>query len=63
MMVFNENYGELPKSLLSLIRRHNVSPADYDILEFSGMSFSDMEAHIKSNLRDGMYVMPWPLEV
>lgn len=29
-MTFHESYGSLPTHLLSLYRRHNVSPADHD---------------------------------
>ena len=32
-MVFDEWYGELPAKLLRLVKKHNVSPADYQDLE------------------------------
>lgn len=32
MMTFHESYGHLPKSTLRLIKKHNVSPADFDMM-------------------------------
>lgn len=29
-MTFNENYGTLPRKTLALVRKYNVSPADFD---------------------------------
>lgn len=29
-MTFHESYGDLRRDTLTLIRKHNVSPADYD---------------------------------
>jgi hypothetical protein len=29
-MTFHESYGMIPKRLLTLYRRHNVSPSDHD---------------------------------
>lgn len=41
-MTFHESYGHLPKSTLTLIRKHNVSPLDYDlILNACGHSWGD----------------------
>ena len=31
-MTFHESYGNLPTNTLRLIRKHNVSPADFDEL-------------------------------
>lgn len=32
VMTFHESYGDLPKNLLTLVRKFNVSPADWDAL-------------------------------
>lgn len=31
-LVFNEWYGELRQSTLNLVKKYNVSPADFDML-------------------------------
>lgn len=64
-MTFHESYGSLPKRTLSLIRKHNVSPADFDLMTdllgfeaYSGMGRVDWEVidnHIVSNSETGMY--------
>jgi hypothetical protein len=47
MMTFHESYGDLPKSTLALIKRHNVSPCDYDelVAEY-GDNFAAIETAI-----------------
>lgn len=43
-MTFHESYGELPKRVLTLIRRYNISPADYDqILNAFGYVYGDSD--------------------
>lgn len=58
-MTFHESYGNLPESTLRLIRKHNVSPADFDLMtDLLGMSndWSEINEHIRANLSDsGMY--------
>lgn len=40
-MTFHESYGELRQSTMRLVRKHNVSPADWDqILDSLGFSWS-----------------------
>lgn len=70
MMTFHESYGNLPKSTLRLVRKHNVSPADFDMmLDLLGMDawvpsdgvnvgrpdWSVIDDHIVSNSETGMY--------
>lgn len=59
-MVFDESYGNLPKSTLRLVKRHNVSPADFDYMtDILGMEndWSVINRHITDNLTaSGMYV-------
>lgn len=65
-MVFDESYGNLPKSTLRLIRKYNVSQADYDmILDLLGLAawngvhtladWDMIDDHIVSNSETGMY--------
>lgn len=62
MMTFHESYGELPVSTLRLIKRNNVSPADYEMLlyKFGNVDthFPDVEAFIREHSPDGMYRPP-----
>lgn len=69
-MTFHESYGTLPHFTLTLIRRYNVSPADFDLmtdlLGFDAWIPSDgvnvgrpdwsvIDDHIISNSETGMY--------
>ena len=64
-MTFHESYGNLPTKTLRLIRKHNVSPADFDImtdiLGFDAyqpggiIDWSVIGDHIVSNSEMGMY--------
>lgn len=63
-MTFHESYGTLPKSTLRLIRKFNVSPADYDFImmessrifgEDGEVDWSVIDEHIVSNSETGMY--------
>lgn len=67
-MTMNENYGTLPVLTLNLIRRFNVSPADYDLMldilnpwidgDDENHGRPDWDAinnHIVSNSETGMY--------
>lgn len=51
-MTFHECFGELPKSLLTLIRKHNVSPADYYFMEelYGEGNFEAFRNHILGNV-------------
>lgn len=70
MMTFHESYGTLPKSTLALIRKYNVSPADFDMMcDLLGFAawvpatvrldgepdWSVIDEHIVSNSETGMY--------
>ena len=55
-MVFDERFGEIPVVLARLMRKANVSPADFYAMEYMNMSHSDMLAHIKENTINGQYV-------
>lgn len=67
-MTFDESYGYLPTSTLALIRKHNVSPADFDMmLDMFMFQYADTAAaaratewaaideHIVSNSETGVY--------
>jgi hypothetical protein len=56
-MTFHESYGELPKSLLSRIRKTNVSPADYSMLEMQHGEGNYRAIHeaIDAQTRGGMF--------
>lgn len=67
-MTFNEYYGKLPVKTLRLIRKYNVSPADYDLMldllnpwidgddSMHGRPDWDcIDQHIVSNSETGMY--------
>jgi hypothetical protein len=57
-MTFHEFYGTLPESTLRLIRKFNVSPADFDLMTdlLGNCQWADVEDHIVSNSETGMYV-------
>lgn len=68
VMTFHESYGTLPKNILRLIRRFNVSPADYDTMLDTLNPWIDgddsmpgrpdwdaVEAHIIDNSTNGYY--------
>lgn len=66
-MTFHESYGDLASSTLRLIKRYNVSPADYDmLLSQFGLTWKDTENipwdilndFITSHSRSGIYVAP-----
>ena len=55
-MIFHESYGELPMSTLRLIKKHNVSPMDYQFLsEFYGDDFGMINGDIVAFSRDGSF--------
>lgn len=56
-MTFHESYGNLPTSTLRLIKRHNVSPADLDLMTdlLGNGTWDDIDEHIVSNSKTGMY--------
>lgn len=66
-MTFHEYYGNLPAKTLRLIKKFNVSPADYDLMldllgnvawdsEKSVTRWHVIDAHIVSNSETGMYI-------
>jgi hypothetical protein len=65
-MTFDENYGELPMTLMRLIRTNNVSPADFffmtDVLFPYPKSEQDLwnvlAEHIVSYSETGVYRLP-----
>lgn len=61
MMTFDENYGELPASTLRLYKRAGVTPAEHDMMvEVGTMSFTEIEAYVKSHMVNGSFRMPYP---
>lgn len=65
-MTFHESYGELPSNLLRIVKRHNVSQADYDaVLASFGKSYSDSDIpwqdvldFILTNVENGSFRLP-----
>lgn len=57
MMTFDENYGHLPLTTLWLVRKFNVSPADFDYMtDILGMgTWSGINDHIIDNSPEGYY--------
>lgn len=59
-MTFHESYGTLPKDTLRLVKRFNVSPADFDMIldQFMGpvpAGWSWVNDHILLNSTNGYY--------
>jgi hypothetical protein len=59
-MTFDEYYGRLPSSTLRLVKKYNVSPADFDFIldQFMGTvqdGWSWVESHIRENSTAGYY--------
>lgn len=58
-MRFNEQYGMLPTNIDRMLKRFNVSPADYNALaEAFGADWASMRAHVVSHSKTGMYRPP-----
>lgn len=66
MMVFDESYGTVPESTLSLFKSAGVSPADWDYMLVrwgyqwgdETLPFEDIERHISSHMVNGLYRYP-----
>lgn len=59
-MTFHESYGALPVSTLRLVKRYNVSPADFDFMldQFMGPvpdGWKWVNDHIVTNSPNGYY--------
>lgn len=59
-MTFHESYGSLPKSTLRLVKKYNVSPADFDFMldQFMGPvpdGWRWVNSHIVENSPNGYY--------
>ena len=52
---YHEFYGEIPVGLMRAIKKHNVSPADFQRMEYKEMSFSEMLDFIKDNSPNGQF--------
>ena len=64
-MTFHESYGPLTASLLRAIKKHNVSPSDYDALmsEYGG-NFDLIERDIKIFSTNGSFnVYRWSQDI
>jgi hypothetical protein len=61
-MVYNEWYGEVTVALNRTLKRHNVSPADYRMLEdeFGEGSHGAILRAVKERSTGGMCQRPWP---
>lgn len=55
-MTFHESYGDLPKRLLTMVRKYNVSPADWDALrDLFGDEWTAIMEFIDTNSTSGYY--------
>ena len=61
-MTYHESYGDLTVSLNRALKRYNVSPMDYQMLEdeFGEGNYDTILAAVKQRSEGGMYQMPWP---
>lgn len=65
--MFHESYGTMPTTTLNLIKRSNVSPADWDMMLYRwGMEWNNpdlpwdaIEQHIITHTVKGSY--RWPM--
>lgn len=58
-LTFQEAYGTMPKALWALIKRYNVSPSDYMMIEFTtGEDYNAIESFILDNLRGNSFCYP-----
>lgn len=64
-MTFQEAYGELPTKTWRLIKKHNVSPSDYYMMEdmlmdramaYDSMNWEVFNEHILMNSKSGYYI-------
>lgn len=57
-MVFHEVYGEVSKRTLSLIKKNNVTPAEWYMIEFEFATDKERADHIVSHSMNGVYHVP-----
>lgn len=65
-MTFHESYGELPKGLLTIYRRHNVSTSDHDLILANfgftygddGIPWSDVLDFVLAHIEGGQFRLP-----
>lgn len=58
-LTFQEAYGTMPKALWKIIRKYNVSPSDYMMIEFTtGEDYDQIAGFITDNLRNGSFLYP-----
>lgn len=66
-MTMHESYGRLPSKLLTLYKRHNVSPADHDAIlanfgynwkQTSSIPWYDVLDFVLANVQDGTFRLP-----
>lgn len=56
-MVFDERFGEIPKSLATLMKKNNVSPSDFYQLEYElgEGKFAAFAEAIRDRSKNGSY--------
>lgn len=52
---YHESYGERPVALLSAIKKFNVSPADFQTMEYMDMSDDEMLDFINRHSHKGYF--------
>lgn len=57
---FQEAYGNMPRALWQEIKRHNVSPTDYMMIQFhAGEDWDRIRSFIKANLNGKSFNYPF----
>ena len=57
-MIYTDAYGWVPRFILSLYRKHNVSPADHDMLTMTCHTWAGVQQTVIENLHDGNFYYP-----
>lgn len=61
---FQEAYGDMPVPLWKTIKKHNVSPADYMMLQLSmNEDWDRLDTFIKMHSKSGSFVYPFGVNV
>ena len=62
-MTFHESYGHLPVKTLRLVRKFNVSPADYDLIidRLGAPTWDEVTEFIELHSQTGMLRLPFYL--
>lgn len=63
-LVFHESFGHLPREILDLVLKRNVSQSDWVAIRTKCHSnWPVIDRFIRDHTRDGMYIEPWPFPI